>query len=244
MAMQIAQLLMAKPGRNSALALCAGLTVLVAVNAAYLQTGKHPAPLFQTRAPGGQLAALMHREVRTVADGTDLRYPPLVADRALVSEVQSILAMKGFYNGRVDGVDGPETRAAIADYERGISIPPTGEPSVKLLSRMRMDQIIKEEVVPLPARAPASNPDPIQTAATGLDDLPVATPANKPNVSEQVFAIQNAMNSFGYGPITADGVFGENTSAAIQRFQMNQGMEMTGQISDDLVVRLISIGAL
>lgn len=244
MAMQIAQFLMAKPGRNSALALCACLSALVAVNATYLQTGKHPAPLFQTRAPGGQLAALMHREVRTVTDGTDLRYPPLVADRALVSEVQSILAMKGFYNGRVDGVDGPETRAAIADYERGISVPPTGEPSVKLLSRMRMDQIIKDEVVPLPARAPASNPDPLQTAATGTNDLQAVTPATKPEASEQVLAIQNAMNSFGYGPITADGVFGDKTSAAIRRFEMNQGMEMTGQISDDLVVRLISIGAL
>lgn len=244
MAVQIAQRLMEKPGRNGALALCAGLSVLVAVNATYMQTGKHPAPLFQTRAPGGQLAALMHREVRTVPDGTDLRYPPLVADRALVSEVQSLLAMKGFYNGRVDGVDGPETRAAIADYERGISVSPTGEPSVRLLSRMRMDQIIKDEVVPLPARAPATNPDPSGVTSDASRLAQIATPDNKPEVSDQLLAIQNAMNSFGYGPITADGVFGGNTSAAISRFEMNQGMEMTGQVSDDLVVRLISIGAL
>lgn len=244
MAMQIAHRLMAKPGRNSALALCAGLTVLVAVNATYLQTGKHPAPLFQTRAPGGQLAALMHREVRTVSDGTDLRYPPLVADRALVSEVQSILAMKGFYHGRVDGVDGPETRAAIADYERGISIPPTGEPSVRLLSRMRMDQIIKDEIVPLPARAPASNPDPDNIIVADRGEGQIASPEIKPVVSDQVLSIQNAMNSFGYGPILADGVFGGKTSEAITRFEMNQGMEITGQMSDDLVIRLISIGAL
>lgn len=232
MAARIAQKLMEKPGRNSAIALCAAVSALVAVNATYMQPGKHPAPLFQTRAPGGQLAALMHREVRTVSAGTDLHYPPLVADRALISEVQSMLAVKGFYHGLVDGVDGPETRAAIADYERGINVSPTGEPSVKLLARMRMDQLVKEELVPLPARAPAANPSP---------ETPAATSAI---AATQVLSVQQAMNSFGYGPVTADGVFGDETSAAIQRFEMNQGIPLTGRMSDDLIVRLMTIGAL
>lgn len=232
MAARIAQKLMEKPGRNSAIALCAAVSALVAVNATYMQPGKHPAPLFQTRAPGGQLAALMHREVRTVSAGADLRYPPLVADRALISEVQSMLAVKGFYHGLVDGVDGPETRAAIADYERGINVSPTGEPSVKLLARMRMDQLVREELVPLPARAPANNPNPETPAATsGI-------------TATQILSVQQAMNSFGYGPVTADGVFGDETSAAIQRFEMNQGISVTGKISDDLIVRLMTIGAL
>lgn len=232
MAARIAQKLMEKPGRNSAIALCAAVSALVAVNATYMQPGKHPAPLFQTRAPGGQLAALMHREVRTVSAGADLRYPPLVADRALISEVQSMLAVKGFYHGLVDGVDGPETRAAIADYERGINVSPTGEPSVKLLARMRMDQLVREELVPLPARAPANNPNP---------ETPAATSAI---TATQILSVQQAMNSFGYGPVTADGVFGDETSAAIQRFEMNQGISVTGKISDDLIVRLMTIGAL
>lgn len=232
MAARMAQKLMEKPGRNSAIALCAAVSVLVAVNATYMQSGKHPAPLFQTRAPGGQLAALMHREVRTVSAGTDLRYPPLVADRALISEVQSMLAVKGFYHGLVDGVDGPETRAAIADYERGIDISPTGEPSVKLLARMRMDQLVKEQLVPLPARAPAENPDP---------DKPAATSAI---AAAQVLSVQQAMNSFGYGPVTADGMYGDETSAAIRRFELNQGMAVTGKVSDALMVRLLAIGAL
>lgn len=232
MAARIAHKLMEKPGRNSAIALCAAVSTLVAVNATYLQAGKHPAPLFQTRAPGGQLAALMHREVRTVSAGTDLRYPPLVADRALISEVQSMLAVKGFYHGLVDGVDGPETRAAIADYERGINVSPTGEPSVKLLTRMRMDQLVNEEHVPLPARAPATNSDLESPAATSA----VA--------AAQILSVQQAMNRFGYGPVTADGMYGDETSAAIQRFEMNQGMTVTGMVSDDLMVRLLAIGAL
>lgn len=232
MAARIAQKLMEKPGRNSGIALCVAVSALFAVNATYMQPGKHPAPLFQTRAPGGQLAALMHREVRTVSAGADLRYPPLVADRALISEVQSLLAVKGFYHGIVDGVDGPETRASIAEYERGINVSPTGEPSVKLLARMRQDQLGQQEVVPLPARAPATNPDP--QGATGSSAITAA----------QILSVQQAMNSFGYGPVTADGMFGDETSAAIQRFEMNQGMPITGKLSDDLMLRLITIGAL
>ena len=231
MAARITQKLLEKPGRNSAIGLCAAISVLVAVNAAYLQPGIHPAPLFQTRAPGGQLAALMQREIRTISSGADLRYPPLVADRAMVSEVQSLLAVKGFYHGRVDGVDGPETRAAIADYERGINVSPTGEPSVKLLARMHMDQLIRDEGgIPIPARSPAR--------------IPHSDQSSQPEASPQILSVQQAMNNFGYGPVSADGMFGSETATAIQRFEMNQGMPITGQISDDLMVRLLAIGAL
>jgi len=67
-------------------------------------------PLFQTRAPGGQLArAQMHRKCVRV-----LLLPELICairrwtlTRALISEYKACLAVKGFYHGLVDGVDGP-----------------------------------------------------------------------------------------------------------------------------------------
>lgn len=263
---------MQKPGRNGGLVLCLLLTMLVAMNAIWFQAGQHPAPLFQTRAPGGQLAVLMSQKIRSVP-GEDLRYPPLVADRALVSEVQSMLAVRGFFAGTVDGVDGPETRSAIAAFERQLGLPPSGEPSATLLARIRLAQIIADDVV-LPERAPAGNSEQVagnqsNPADNGTsDDLAALIgrsspmPAAKPNASapsdaagavqaaaapkpdEQVKTIQLALNQFGYGPIATDGLMGQNTETAIRKFQSNQGLAVTGKIDDQLLMRLITTGAL
>ncbi len=234
---RLVELFMQKPGRNGALIFCALMSLVVTVNATVLQTSKHPAPLFQTRVPGGQLSALMHREIRSVPAGEDQSFPPLVADRALVSDVQSMLAVKGFFNGVVDGLDGPQTRAAIAEYERGLGLDPTGEPSTRLLSRMRMDDLIQTGTVPLPARAPATNPDPNAPVQLADDQ-------NASINSKTILAVQNALNDFGYGPITPDGMFGAQTANAVRNFQKNQKITVNGEISDELVMHLITTGAL
>jgi Putative peptidoglycan binding domain len=41
--------------------------------------------------------------------------------------VQAALAWRGFYNGRIDGVMGPETRSAIRAFQRQQGLPETGE---------------------------------------------------------------------------------------------------------------------
>lgn len=269
---------MQNPGRNGGLIFCALLTGLIVINAVWFQVGSHPAPLFQTRAPGGQLAILMSQTIRSVP-GQDLRYPPLVADRALVSEVQSMLAVRGFFHGTVDGVDGPETRAAIAAFERQLGLPPSGEPSATLLARIRLAQIIADDVV-LPERAPADNPD---TASRGASDIvpaasdmgddalasligrtqtpstsvstpavertmmpaPPMRPVTTPSAADpQVQTIQRALNEFGYGPIAADGLMGRNTEQAIRAFQSKEGLAATGKIDDQLLMRLITTGAM
>jgi Putative peptidoglycan binding domain len=41
--------------------------------------------------------------------------------------VQAALAWRGFYNGRIDGVMGPETRSAIEAFQKRQGLPVTGE---------------------------------------------------------------------------------------------------------------------
>lgn len=47
--------------------------------------------------------------------------------------LQSRLTARGFDTGGADGVLGPKSRAAIADYQRSIGLEPTGDPSQSLL---------------------------------------------------------------------------------------------------------------
>ena len=54
----------------------------------------------------------------------------------VVANVQSALQQQGFYQGEVDGVLGPQTRAALAEYQSAQGLEPTGavdEPTLETL---------------------------------------------------------------------------------------------------------------
>ncbi len=50
--------------------------------------------------------------------------------------LQSRLTARGFDTGGADGVLGPKSRAAIADYQRSVGLSPTGDPSQALLTSL------------------------------------------------------------------------------------------------------------
>ena len=54
----------------------------------------------------------------------------------VVANVQSALQQQGYYQGEVDGILGPQTRAALADYQSAQGLEPTGavdEPTLETL---------------------------------------------------------------------------------------------------------------
>jgi hypothetical protein len=81
-----------------------------------------------------------------------------------------------------------------------------------------------EVAVPVPAPRPATRPDPI-------GDL-IAGP------SPRVTAVQKALNEFGYGPVKATGIHGSETTAAIQKFERDRKLQVTGQISPRMLREL------
>ena len=56
--------------------------------------------------------------------------------------------------------------------------------------------------------------------------------------SARVVAVQRALTDYGYGQIKPTGTIGADTQAAIQRFERERKMPITGQMSDRLVREL------
>lgn len=59
--------------------------------------------------------------------------------------------------------------------------------------------------------------------------------------STRVMAVQRVLSAYGYGQIRPSGIVDEPTSAAIEKFQSEHKMSVTGQISDQLLSGLATM---
>lgn len=87
----------------------------------------YPAPFYTTpiyTAPPAYVAPVYAPRYQSVYRGIQVSGSQ-EADR-LTERVQLALARKGFYNGEIDGLKGPGTRAAIQGYQADRGLPVTG----------------------------------------------------------------------------------------------------------------------
>lgn len=82
-----------------------------------------------------------------------------------------------------------------------------------------------------PARPPA--PIPVSSRSDPVGDLIVA--------SRRVAAVQRALTEYGYGQLKPTGTVGSDTLAAIQKFERDRKLPVTGQMSDRLVRELSAV---
>ena len=59
--------------------------------------------------------------------------------------------------------------------------------------------------------------------------------------TKQVLAIQRALSDFGYGQIKPTGTYDPDTRAAIEKFERDQRLPVTGQISDRFIRELATM---
>lgn len=207
------------------LALAAGS---ILVNALHMQPGPHPSPIFSIKprpvasieAPAIVVpAAARAAPPSLLAPKPDAGTPAAARQRAdIVSDIQRELTRRGLYDGPADGVLGPKTDAAIRDFETSTKLKATGEPTEDVLRAIQAAPMKPEAKLRVAAR-----PDPIA-------ELIAPTP--------RVIAVQRALNDFGYGPVKSTGLFGPETVAAIQKFERDRKMPVTGQISPRLMREL------
>jgi len=199
---------------------------LIVANALGLQSGRHPAPLFVTR----DRPALVEPEERT-ADPAPQAIP-------LVLDIQTELRRLHYYEGPLDGMSGPATERAIRRFERSQGRGDTGQATASLLAVLTMqpDGLASlGEYVPVPQRKPAQVPigQPSASAEVApMQDLPPVS--SDPRLA----SVQAILSDLGYGPLKADGVMGQNTSTAIQRFELDRGLPISGRVSPQVIARL------
>ncbi len=59
--------------------------------------------------------------------------------------------------------------------------------------------------------------------------------------SKRVLAIQRALADFGYGQIKPSGIYDADTRAAIEKFERDRRLPVTGEISDRFVRELAAM---
>lgn len=229
----------------AALFAAAALTAVVA-NAAFLQSGPHPAPLFASKPPPA-VPVSAPKSVRVV--GQEITGPPLpvAAPRAkpveaepvkpqlakadapaaqrprneVITDIQRELARRGFYEGPPDGVHGPKTDAAMRDFEQAAGLRPGSEPNEVFLRALTRSQATAKP------RAGAVQPVPSDPIAE------LIAPSAK-----RILAVQRALTEYGYGQFKPNGTFGPETKSAIEQFERARKLPVTGQISPKLLREL------
>ncbi|TSJ62258.1 peptidoglycan-binding protein [Starkeya sp. 3C] len=91
------------------------------------------------------------------------------------------------------------------------------------------------------AAAPAALPAPAPVANASPAGL---VPPGEVPVSPRIMDVQKALARLGYGPIRIDGKLGTTTEEAIQRFERDRRLPVTGQLSDRVIRELNAVAGL
>ncbi|MGD9844475.1 MAG: peptidoglycan-binding protein [Variibacter sp.] len=219
-------------------------SLVICVNALALQSGPHPAPMIRMDSPvavplasftektGSVLAAPQPR-VSSVSAPVTAAVPAAVeAARPrtqIITDIQRELARKGFYEGNIDGLTGPKMDAAMRDFAQAAKLRSAVEVDENFLQAVR-DSSAKAKPRAVAAVAPAV-PRPVTR--------PAAAPA--PASSPRVLAVQRALGDFGYGPLKRSGQMDGETKTAIEKFERERHLPVTGQVSARLLRELAAV---
>jgi peptidoglycan hydrolase-like protein with peptidoglycan-binding domain len=217
-------------------ALGAFATVVILINVLFMQSGSHPAPILKaadaaikTPAPDTKPAPVAPtRRVEAIPAPVPpkLTAPSPRTPGEIIIDIQRELSRRGYYDGALDGLYGPKTDAAIRDFEHTSGLKPSTQPNEALL----------QTIIRSPGKA--------AKGVTGTISALHPVAARNDNMIEpalaspRVIALQRALAEFGYGQIKPSGIVDTDTQHAIERFERERKLPVTGQVSDHLVREL------
>ena len=145
----------------------------------------------------------------------------------IINDIQRELARRGYYDGVVDGLYGPKTDGAIRDFEQAVGLKPSMEPTEALLQAIM--------------RSPAKNAKPMTTTVSRPTAGRGETVPDRPAPSRRLIALQRALAEYGYGQIKPTGIIDAETQSAIEKFERERKLPITGQASERVARELAAM---
>ncbi|MFK4508863.1 peptidoglycan-binding protein [Bradyrhizobium daqingense] len=181
----------------------AGLVAVAAVgaivaNALFLQTGRHPAPMFGTviNLPAPSSASLSN---------------PLPRPRPVGADTSPLEPRATEFRAEPK----PAERAAEKPAEKPV------EATASTRANDPMANLVKATTSTSPAAMRPPAPIPAQSPA-----------------ARRIAGVQRALSEYGYGNLKITGTMSAETQSAIQKFEREHKMQVTGQVSDRLLREL------
>jgi peptidoglycan hydrolase-like protein with peptidoglycan-binding domain len=208
--------------------------VAIVVNGLLLQAGPHPAPMFKDSVAAIPAAPKEASKdaAKDAAKVLPRARPPETTGKAeprptaeIVADIQRELARRGFYDGVVDGRYGPRTDAAVRDFEQASGLKASTEPNEALLAAIKRSNT-------KPPKAPSG----LRPQVQQIRLEPSADAASK-----RVVAVQRALAEYGYGQIKPTGTVDADTKVAIERFERERRLPITGQVSERVARELTTV---
>ena len=146
----------------------------------------------------------------------------MTADEVVALEEK--LAELGYMAGETDGVFDADTRSALESFQQANGLEVTGEADATTLQRLdSADALSRQGYLARFANAYAQ-----------------MTPLEKGSTSNDVLAVQRKLKEYGYFAGEPDGAFGDDTQLAVERFQMVNGLPVTGVADGAVLMRLMA----
>ena len=171
------------------------------------------------RASGAILAGLLLAGPALVPGASAQPAPSLVYTQPLspagVTQVQERLRQLGAYNGRADGVWGPDSQAALERFQQSRGLQVSGQLNQATVATLGIN----------PSDLLVARPGTEAAAPTAV--VPAPGTLSRPAVRN----VQARLRSLGFYRGAVDGQWGAGTQAAIERFQQGRGLQATGQLN-------------
>jgi peptidoglycan hydrolase-like protein with peptidoglycan-binding domain len=151
-----------------------------------------------------------------------------------VEDVQRELLAAGLFVGLVDGVDGPQTKVAIENYQRANQLDVSGAVSPSLLEHIRYTKKLALAAKFTDSIAPITKPEKTKAAVPA----PVLKPVAAAPQTGGFVDLQKRLARLGYDPGTRSGQLDEATRSAILIFEMDHGLAMEGKVTKAFLAAL------